>query len=368
MKVVIAASNGESLVNFRGNLIRDIAARGHEVICISCEPPDEMTERIAALGAAYVQVPMSRTGTAFLEDLKTIKAFKKTLKELAPDVFFAYMSKPIAYGGMAARKLKIPNMYVLVSGLEIAFYSGGFKNAVVRFVLKTLFHHTHKACRRVIFQNPDDQKTFENMGIVTKEQSVVVGGSGVDMAHFKQEPLPKDPVVLMVARLVWSKGIREYLKAAEIVKKKRPNVRFLLVGGLDTNDESLTKEELDQYVQNSTIEYLGHSGDVREHLKTCSIFVLPSYHEGTPRSVLEAMATGRPIITSDAPGCRETVKEGVNGYLVPVGDSETLAERILTLCDDPALREQMGTHSHEYCDEKYNVICVNSQMIKEMGL
>ncbi len=368
MKVVIAASSGVSLTNFRGNLIRDIVAKGHEVICISCEPPEEMTDSVAALGASYIQVPMSRTGTAFLEDLKTIRIFKQVLKELSPDVFFAYMSKPIAYGGMAAKMLKIPNMYVLVSGLEIAFYSKGLKNAVVRTVLKTLFGNTHKACRRIFFQNPDDYAAFKRFGIVKESQAVIVGGSGVDMEHFAQKPLPDAPVVLMVARLVWSKGIREYLRAAQIVKEKRPDVRFLLVGGLDTNPESLTKEELETYIESSTIEYLGHSGDVREHLERCSIFVLPSYHEGTPRSVLEAMATGRPIITTDAPGCRETVKEGYNGYLVPVGDSEQMAARILELAEDADLRQTMANHSHDLCVEKYEVHKVNRQMIEEMEL
>lgn len=368
MRVVIAASHGESLVNFEGDLIRDIAARGHEVICVSCESPEEMNERIAALGAAYRQVPMSRTGTSVIEDLRSIKAFKALLCELKPEVFFASMSKPVAYGGMAAKKLKIPNVYVLVSGLEIAFYSKGLKNAVVRFVLKTLFRNAHKACRRVFFLNPDDLNTFESMKVVTREQSVVVNGTGVDMTHFVRQPLPEEPVVLMVARLVWSKGIREYLKAAELVKKQRPDVRFLLVGGLDTNPESLTKEELDAYIGNSTIEYLGYSNDVREHLAKCSIFVLPSYHEGTPRCVLEAMATGRPIITTDAPGCRETVREGYNGYIVPVGDSEQLAAHILELAASPALREQMSDHSYSLCDEIYNVTKVNAQMIKEMEL
>ncbi|MBQ3093632.1 MAG: glycosyltransferase family 4 protein [Clostridia bacterium] len=368
MRVVIAASSGVSLVNFRGNLIRDIVARGHDVTCISCEPPEEWEAAVKELGASYVQVPMSRTGTAFFEDVKTIFAFKKTLKELNPDVFFAYMSKPIAYGGMAAKMLKIPNMYVLVSGLEIAFYSGGLKNAVVRFVLKTLFGNTHKACKKIFFQNPDDQAVFKKLGIVTDEQTVLVNGSGVDMTHFTRKPLPEEPVVLMVARLVWSKGIREYLRAAQLVKEQRPNVRFLLVGGLDTNPESLTKDELDEHIGASTIEYLGHSGDVREHLEKCSVFVLPSYHEGTPRSVLEAMATGRPIITTDAPGCRETVKEGYNGYLVPVGDSEQMAARIIELADDAAKRQQMADHAYSMCDEKYDVVKVNRQMIKEMEL
>ncbi len=368
MKIVIAASSGISLIQFRGELIRAMAGRGHEVICISCEEPSEMEDRIRQLGAAYCQVPMSRTGTAPLEDLRTIRAFYRTLKALSPDVFFAYMSKPVAYGGMAAKRLKIPHMFVLVSGLEIAFYSKGLKNALVRFVLKTLFRNTHRACERVFFQNPDDLAVFLQTGVVSAAQSVVVNGSGVDMNRFARKPLPQAPVVLMVARLVWSKGIREYLRAAAIVRRQNPAVRFLLVGGLDSNPESLRAEELEENIQNSVIEYCGHCEDVRPYLEQCSVFVLPSYHEGTPRCVLEAMAVGRPIVTTDAPGCRETVRDGDNGFLVPVGDGETLAQRILQLAKDPQLRESMAQRSYEICREKYDVKLVNAQMLKEMGL
>lgn len=368
MKIIIAASSGKSLIDFRGSLIKDIVNKGHEVYCISCENDNSIKEKISYLGASYVYVPMSRTGTNPIQDIKTIISFKKVIEEINPDMYFAYMSKPIAYGGMAAKMCKVPEINVLVSGLEIAFYSNGIKNAIVRFILKYLFNNVHKSCRNIFFQNPDDMNTFLDMKIAKKEQAVLVNGSGVDMRIFKRQPFPDKVTILMVARLVWSKGIREYISAAKMVKERYPNARFMLVGGLDTNPESLSKKELDENIQSSVIEYYGYAEDVREFLNQCSVFVLPSYHEGTPRSVLEAMATGRPIITTDAPGCRETVIDGKNGFLVPIKDSDKLAEKIIWTIEHRQEAEIMGEESFRICQEKFEVNKVNEKILKVMNL
>lgn len=368
MKIIIAASSGISLVNFRGNLIRDIVRRGHEVYCISCENDDATRTSVEGLGAHYIYIPMSRTGTNILEDLKTIIAFWKVISDIKPDMYFAYMSKPITYGGAVARICKVPHINLLVNGLEIAFYRNDFKSKIIRFVLRTCYRFACGAAENVFFQNPDDLDVFETAGIVLKEKCTIVNGSGVDMKYFDKRPLPEEPCVLMTARLIWSKGIREYLRAAEIVKEKMPNVRFILVGGLDKNQESLTEDELRHYVESSVVEYAGYSNDVREYLEKCSIFVLPSYHEGTPRSVLEAMAMGRPVITTNAPGCRETVIDGVNGYLVEVKNHEQLAEKIEQLCNNPELRETMGNNSYNMCIGKYEVNLVNRVMMVKMNL
>lgn len=368
MRIIVAASNGKSLVDFRGNLVKDMIAKGHEVYCISCEDDDVTRSNVEALGAKYEYVPMSRTGTNFIQDIKTIGAFKKAIKKIEPDMYFAFMSKPVAYGGTAARQCKVKHINVLVNGLEIAFYRKGFKSALIRQVLKLFYGYVHKGCDNVFFQNSDDLGVFKKMGIVTDEQATVVNGSGVDMTRFEKTPIPKEPVALMVARLVWSKGIREYLKAAQIVKEKMPQARFMLVGGLDKNQESLTKEELDKYIGDSIIEYQGFADDVRPYLEKCSMFVLPSYHEGTPRSVLEAMACGRAIVTTNAPGCRETVKDGYNGYIAEVMNAEDLADKILKICKDDMLRAQMGDNSYTMCCEKYDVKLVNKSMLDKMKL
>lgn len=368
MKIIIAASSGISLVNFRGNLIRDIVRRGHEVYCISCENDDATRTSVEGLGAHYIYIPMSRTGTNVLEDIKTIIAFWKVISDIKPDMYFAYMSKPVTYGGSVARICKVPHINLLINGLEIAFYRNDFKSKIIRFVLKTCYRFACGAAENVFFQNPDDLNVFETASVVLKEQCTIVNGSGVDMKYFDKRPLPKEPCVLMTARLIWSKGIREYLRAAEIVKEKMPDARFILVGGLDKNQESLTEDELRNYVESSVVEYAGYSNDVREYLEKCSIFVLPSYHEGTPRSVLEAMAMGRPVITTNAPGCRETVIDGVNGFLVSVKNVNELAEKMFWMLEHPEEIKKMGSESHRICLDKFDVKKVNQRMIEIMEL
>ena len=368
MRVVISASSGRSLINFRGTLIKDIVNQGHEVVCLSCEDDEEIREKVQALGAVYRQVFISRTGTNPLVDLKTFLDYRELLREIKPDMYFAFMSKPIAYGGMAAIWCGIPQIDVLVTGLEIAFYSGGAKNIIVRTILQFFYKRVHQASENVFFQNSDDYRRFRSLGLVNETQSTIVNGSGVDMEYFVKKSLPEKPVVLMTARLVWSKGIREFLTVAAKIKKKYQDVEILLVGGLDHNPESLTEKDLKECIKTSNIEYCGHVEDVRPYLARCSIFVLPSYHEGTPRSVLEAMATGRPIITTDAPGCRETVINGYNGYLVPVRDTEILYQRLITLIEDKKLRARMGMNSYQLCQEKYDVKRVNQVMLQRMNL
>ena len=368
MKIVVSASDGRSLIDFRGCLVKDLVARGHEVVCLSIEPPEIMADAVAELGATYRMVPMSRTGTNVLSDLKTMRAYRKALTEIAPDHYFAFMSKPVAYGGHAAVKCRIPHINVLINGLEIAFYSGGLKNKLVRTVLTFLYKRVHRHCDNLFFQNPDDYHTFEELGLANKQNSTIVHGSGVDMEHYARVPLANAPVFLMAARLVWSKGIREYLAAARLVKEQIPEARFVLVGRLDENSEALTKAELAEFVDAGIVEHLGFSEDVRKQISEASVFVLPSYHEGTPRSVLEAMSMGRAIITTDAPGCRETVVDGENGYLVPVGDHLLLAERMIDLAEDAELREQMGEASYRRCAALFEVHDVNRAMIEKMGL
>lgn len=364
--ICIVATNGASLTNFRGPFIKDLVARGYQVTCVSIESPEEMEDDIKALGAKYIQVEGSRVGTGIFSGFGMINAYKKLFKELNPDVCFLYMSKPIAFGGYAAVKSKIKHINVLVNGLENAYYRTGFKDFIVRCVMSTAYRYVSKRADNVFFQNHDDMNYCKNHRILKKDNAMVVGGSGVDMEYFSKQEMPDEPIFLMVARLLWSKGIREYLEAVAKLKKSCPQAKVMLVGGLDKNDESLSKEELNEYIKTADIEYWGFARDVRPYLKKCSVFVLPSYHEGLPRSVIEAMAVGRPVITTDVPGCRETVKDGFNGYLVPVKNSETLFKKMRALTCNPELRNKMAEQSFRICKEKFEVGIVNQSMISKM--
>ncbi len=366
MKIAIVATSGISLLNFRGQLIRDWKEQGHEVVAISIESAEDMAEITHQLGISYYQVEGSRVGIGLGSGLKMLNGYRKAFKILKPDYCFLYMSKPIAFGCPAAKIAGVPHINVLINGLENAFYRHSFKDALVRLVMKSGYFIASLVCDNVFVQNNDDKDLLVKSRAVSGKKIKVLNGSGVDMSHFTRQPLPDEPVFLMVARLLWSKGIREYMAAIARVKAKHPKAQFMLLGGLDHNDEAITQEELESFLSEYEVEYCGHTDDVRPYLNRCSVFVLPSYHEGTPRSVLEAMATGRAIITTAAPGCRDTVEEGVNGYLVPVGDSELLAERMCQLITDAPLRVSMGEQSYRICSEKYDVKLVNAEICQSI--
>jgi len=366
MKICIVASSGISLLNFRRRLIKTLVENGNQVICISIEKKEELAKQISELGAEYYQVSGSRTDISLINSIRMISNYVSVFNKINPDMCFLYMSKPIAFGGYAAIKCKIKYINILVNGLENAFYRTDIKSIIVRTVMSIFYWYVSHNSDNVFFQNQDDYNYFINKKLSIRSNACIVNGSGVDMEWFSKEVLPEKPIFLMISRLLWSKGIREYLDSIMIVKEKYPQIHFMLVGGLDDNDEALSYEDLKKCINKYDIEYYGYTKDVRPYLKRCSIFVLPSYHEGTPRCILEAMATGRPILTTDAPGCRETVLNGINGFLVPVRDSITLSERMMQLIEDDRLRLNMAEQSYTLCLEKYEISKVNKFMISKM--
>lgn len=368
MKIMVAASQGMSILNFRKDLIKDMIRLGNEVICISVESNEQMESKINEIGAKYVQIPMDRTGTNPFSDLKVIKRFKKVLKKYNPDLFFAYMSKPVAYGGYAARKLKIKKINILINGLENAYYRKDIKSKIIKMILNVFYKYSCKKANNVFFQNNDDMMLFRKLKIVDEKNSIVVNGSGVNMNYFSEEPLPSKFSVLLTARLLKSKGICEYIEAAKIVNEVYPDIEFKIVGNFDSNQESISTEEFDKMIKGTNVKYLGAQSDVRPFLKNCSVFILPSYHEGLPRSILEAMATGRPIITTNVPGCKETVVNKFNGFIVEQYDYIDIAKYVINLYEDREMLETMAKNSYKMCQEKYEVSKVNSEMLKKMNI
>lgn len=365
-KICIVATSGISLINFRGELIKSWIEKGNEVLCISIEKKEEMMPLVSKLGARYIQVEGNRVDIGIISGLKMIKNYQKVFQNYKPDICYLYMSKPVAFGGIAAILAKIPHINVLVNGLENAYYRKTIKDFIVRCVMSILYYNIARKADNVFFQNKDDMNYFRKHHLLSKKNESIVNGSGVDTTYFYRTKLPDDPCIIMVSRLLYSKGIREYLAAIEIVREKYPQTKFMLVGGLDENDEALSKDELESFLSKTSIEYVGHSNDVREHIKKASIFVLPSYHEGLPRSILEAMAMGRVIITTNAPGCKETVKDGVNGFLVPVKDSKKLAEKIIFLIENPLKLREMSDNSYNICLKKFEVSIVNKIINKRI--
>ena len=374
-KFLLIASYANSLINFRWDLICAIQAKGLEVHVAAPEINDSpaILEKLRNQGVIVHDVPMQRTGTNPVQDVKTLIALRQLMQRIRPDYVMAYTIKPVIYGMLAAASTGVPHRAALITGLGYAFQDseGSTKQNLIKSVTRQLYSRALSAADLTFFQNDDDQKLFTDLGIIRPGQNtVVVNGSGVNTEKFSAQPLPEGDEVhfLLIGRLLKDKGVREYVEAARQVKQQYPQAIFNLVGFLDSNPSSVTQQELDQWVNDGTVKFWGKLADVRPAINACHVFVLPSYREGTPRTVLEAMPTGRAIITTDAPGCRQTVENGYNGWLVPVQSADKLAEAMKRFLNEPALIEKMGQASLEIARNKYDVNIINDFMLNKLKI
>lgn len=374
-KFLMIAGFAESVVNFRWDLICAVQAKGLEVHIAAPEILQDAPtrEKLQAQGFILHNVPMQRTGTNPVEDFKTLLALRQLMQQIKPDYVLAYTIKPVIYGMLAAKSAGVPHRIALITGLGYAFQDSDSSTAKnwIRRITRGLYKQALAATEVTFFQNDDDQKLFSDLGITSPGQrTIVVNGSGVNTEKFSPQPLPEGEEIhfLLIGRLLKDKGVREYVEAARKVKQKYPHAVFNMVGFIDINPSAITQAELDQWVSEGTVKFWGKLSDVRPALNACHIFVLPSYREGTPRTVLEAMATGRAIITTDAPGCRQTVDEGYNGFLVPVQSSEKLAEAMERFITQPDLIESMRQASLEIVKTKYDVNIINDFMLRNMNI
>jgi glycosyltransferase involved in cell wall biosynthesis len=306
-----------------------------------------------------------------MRDVRTVRALTALYREVQPDLVLTYAIKPVIYGSIAARLAGVPRVCSLITGLGYSFGMTTWRQRALNPVVRSLFRLALASNEVVFFQNPDDLRQFVEAGLAKDRQAVLVNGSGIDLDYFSVAPLPKGaPVFLLSARLIWEKGVGEYVEAARALKARYPAARFRLFGPLDPNPAAVSRGQLDAWCAEGVIEYLGSTtDDVRPAIAGASVFVLPSsYREGTPRSILEALAMGRAIVTTDAPGCRETVVRGENGFLVPTKDSTALADAMERFLRDPGLVAPMGARSREIAEEKYDVHLVNRVMMRAMGL
>jgi glycosyltransferase involved in cell wall biosynthesis len=368
-RVVVLGSFAGSLINFRGPLIAEMVARGHRVFALAPDISEEVAAQVRALGAEPVSIRLGRTSLNPFGALATLRDLGRALRAIGPDIVFAYTIKPIILGAAAARAAGVPRFVCLVTGLGYAFTGGREpKRLFSRAVGKRMYKRAFGRAFLAVFQNPDDLGEFRRLGLLPPAlPTLLVNGSGVDVDHFAPAPLPAGASFLMIARLLKDKGIREFAKAAARLKAERPEVRISLVGPPDTSPDGISQAQLDAMVA-SGIQYLGMQSDVRGAIREHSVYVLPSYREGTPRSVLEAMAMGRPVVTTDAPGCRETVLEGVNGLLVPPKDWEALYRAMRRFVDEPRLIAPMGAESRRIAEEKFDVRKVNAALLAAAGL
>lgn len=369
MKVLLIAGLAESLTNFRGPLITALLVRKMQVHVAApdLEVGNASHVKLVALGCHVHSISLARAGTNPIADLRTLVSLVQLMRKVRPSVVLAYTIKPVIYGMLAARITGVAKRFALITGLGYAFQDSAAGR--LQQLVQHLYKLALKCADKVFFQNPDDQRLFKELGLLDGVSSVVVNGSGVDLSYYTAQPMRANtPKFLMIARLLGDKGVREYAQAAMQLKIKNPLVVFQLAGWIDENPNAISQIELDGWINSGAIEYVGKLSDVRPALAGCSVFVLPSYREGTPRSVLEAMATGRAIITTDAPGCRETVKQGVNGFLISIKNFAALADAMQICIDQPELVARMAQSSLQIAVEKYDVNKVNKHMLSEMGL
>ena len=331
-------------------------------------PRSRLRSEMERAGLIVHDVRLRRTGVNPISDIAYVLKLYLLIRKSRPDMVLSYTAKPVIYATLASYIGRVPCRFALITGLGHAFTTSnpGFVSRVVAVLYRIALSRADK----VFFQNPDDQEEFQRRNVISRRKySIVVNGSGVNLTDYTAVPVPEGPpVFLMIARLLGDKGVREYVAAAARIRSTSPDARFVLAGWIDENPDAISKAELDTWIENGDIEFVGRLDDVRQVLAESSVYVLPSYREGTPRTVLEAMATGRAIITTDTPGCRETVIHQKNGFLVPAKSIDALVSAMQEMIDDRRLICEMGKYSRQIVEEKYDVDKVNAVILQEMGI
>lgn len=357
--IVFVGAHADYMYRFRLPLMEHFALRGYRVVVVSTAFGGFDPALFAQAGFDYVEWPMKRAGLDPIADLFELHVLWRVFRRERPQIVFAHTVKPVIYGILLAWLAGVPRRVAMIPGLGFAFIGArGFKRRFTSLAGRLGYRLALHRADVVIFQNPDDRQALTDLGALGRDApTALVNGSGVDLERFVAAPLPPGPpVFLMIARLMRDKGVYEFVEAARRVKSVMPGTRFVLVGAGDPhNPASVAPAQIAAWVADGIIEARGHVEDPRTELAACHAFVLPSYREGTPRTNLEAMATARAVITTDVPGCRETVTHGINGLLVPVRDPLALADAMLMLARDPQLFETMGRAGLRRCSERYEL-------------
>jgi len=331
MKILISLNSSWNLFNFRAGLIRHFLAQGHEVVAVA--PDDGYARQVESLGCRFVPIQMKTHGMHPLHEIKLLGRYFRLLRQERPDVYLGYTVKPNLYGSLAAMWFRV-RVINNIAGLGAVYISGGLMSRFVSALYRLALSRSY----RVFFQNPDDRGMFVSQGLVKEHVTAILPGSGIDLSHFSFKPLP-DAVssfrFLLVGRVLWDKGVGEYVEAARQLKARFPEVEFCILGFLDSgNPSAIGQSQMQEWVDEGIVRYLGVTDDVRVEIEAAHCVVLPSYREGAPRTLLEASAMGRPIVTTDVPGCRYVVENGITGLLCRPRDAESLArglERVLAM-------------------------------------
>lgn len=374
--VVIIGTVASSILVFRANLIKALLRQQHSVYAFVSEYSQDELNAIAALGATPITYELNRGGINPLADTKATYALFKKIKEIAPDLVFSYFSKPVIFGTLAAKLSKVPRVIGMLEGLGYAFTEqpeGLSKKAqLIKSIQVLLYRIALPQLDKIIFLNPDDPKDLLETYHIKVKQVDVLGGIGLDLDEYNYQPIETTDLpisFLFIGRMLKEKGIHDFIAAAKIVKQSHPDVKFTVLGAIDPfNPGALQQSELDRLISLNIINYPGQVDNVQKWIAASHVFVLPSYREGVPRSTQEAMAIGRAVITTDVPGCRETVIDGVNGFLIEKWNPQALAEKMIYFIEHPEEIKKMGYESYKIAQDKFDADKVNKRLINMLGL
>jgi glycosyltransferase involved in cell wall biosynthesis len=358
------------VLRFRGWLIRDLIAAGQRVVVCGPDQP-RLAEGIAGLNAEYVPLPLDRTGIDPTRDAADVLRLRRVIRRVRGRLVLSHSTKPNFIGPIAARLAGVRSVFAMIEGLGYAFTpGGGWKRRLLRTAVTRLLRISLRRCSAVFVLNATDERFVRTAGLVSAGQRVVrIEGTGIDLAEYAAAPVPPGRAsFLLIARLLREKGIGEYLEAARRLRQRGLDCRCALLGPVDSNPGALPIEQVAAWQQEGVIDYLGETDDVRPFLRLCTTYVLPSYREGLPRTVMEAMSIGRAIVTTDVPGCRDTTIDGVNGFVVPPRDPEALADAMQRFIDDASLADRLGRASRTLAEQHFDVGRVNSVIMHTMGL
>lgn len=372
-KVVLVGTTGASFYGFRADLIRHCIEQGEVVYAFTSEYTDECLQKIQALGAIPVPYKLSRGGLNPVVDLLSLYQLIQKIKTIRPDVVFSFFAKPVIYGTLAASLARVPRIIGMLEGLGYTFteqpegYSQ--KTLLIRKIQTLLYQIALPRLDELILLNPDDKQDLLAACNIRVKSCHILGGIGLNLKDYQYSPVKNDNInFLFIGRLLKEKGVFEFIEAIKLVKNRYPEATFTVLGAIDPHNlGALTQQQLDELIAHDIFEYPGHVSDVKPWINRCSVFVLPSYREGVPRSTQEAMAIGRPVITTDVPGCRETVIDGVNGFLVPKWDPEALAEKMIYFINHPEQINVMGQQSYRMAVEHFDANMVNQKLYKILG-
>ena len=377
-KIFFIGTTASNLYLFRKDIILECIKKNYTVYALVSEYDDHWINKIQNLGSEVITYKLNRAGLNPLSDFKSMFEIKSYINKYRPDIVFSFFTKPVIYGSLAAKLAGSPKVIGMIEGLGSPFTEHpegqSWKMKIIRFLQVTLYRIVFPFLDKIIFLNKDDPEDLINKNKICHKKNAVnvLGAIGLNLKDypFQEWDESKDITFIFVARLLAEKGIYEYIKAAKAVKSQYPNVKFKVIGGLDLeNPYGLSKQQLDQLIAENIIIYPGFVNNVTDHVADSAVFVLPSYYrEGVPRSTQEAMAIGRPIITTDVPGCRETVVDGLNGFLVPKWNVDILVEKMCYFIENPNQINRMGHASYTIAYEKFDVNTVNRKLFNIMGL